>query len=1110
MVNVSEIVRALINDTAARLKTVFNDPSAKDPERKTRLLEYVQRTRHKLLRLRVLLKWCQESHALIERSQALRLLLEDRTANVVNSADILFEFHNMSRFNPVRLPLFQVSSAAQILCNRVPELPAIIKRIGQPPATTPSDAAAAEALKNLNRYICARLLRSNDGTKFTSLKIENGQVRCTVEHEFEMWLTLEGSSGDTPWRLLEVEILVESIEGRDVDRKQTLHIIYILQQALQAHKSDQPLNHLCTLTRSFCVQLQMDILSMQAEKLQHCNWLREKTSDPSHTVFELKFWSRTHGIDTEGSSIQIGLDLSISDRLLLSVSPTLEGVQSNTLNKQMFTDGKLNIKGLVQWVKQRQSHRRIERLHESLSDGMDEQTIEKHLKLCEGDPTGSAFTTLELRLSEFQSMAVHVDLWSGNYVLQSSTMSMQMLQDLQRTLNSDVAELPGFFTGMQRRSRSIEMYSAAKMAGMQVFLKGLPFLPSFDGLVPSVPPKLTCEHTVYIRFPHCPSTFLSSSLNEDSEPVFSIISSTGEIAQPVQGLPELQPAPEGSRKRKAPTTKASKSKQAKTNSSTKAEHTQAGGTDDIRSTYAELLTAAMKLNRSAAQKMELVQMLNSARVSFKEAQHDKLACSIECEPLSSNEATVSCNASGGFTVVLMQHHSLFTTRSLHSTNKYVQSASGLGKFSHTAAALTFEYDKNANWDTFVKDLQAVRTMTRLCKEVEVIAAARSQSFQIEEMTFVQIRLVYDHASSAPQRLDFRVSYDDSQTSQIDFLHFPHCADVDPHLAVLLKRDNCLTPMLEALELLWPCFKIVQQFVQATAGYTLTMHNHQQARLLHVRTLNGFDIQFHPGNQVRFCAAPRAPGMRISVPKLNDFISTAIRPIVAGSTHTGDVFIPQSQLALCLDKAHLYMGCAFLFAILEPGRKYQQSLGSVKLEFAIHDYSKMTLKLTQSVPITELASNIRLYFEVFKSFVERRMGPYDNASLKAVMTLLIIPIGVLPLFIEILRRETNPETYECAGLKSVLICTSEQESPKVRARAATTSGVSQKHLLFCVRVTYESGKCRLLKLLLSFSQDLKQPGTLKLIGEDGKHRDWPVSFDQPQSLTQIIGLVLNEK
>ena len=60
---------------------------------------------------------------------------------------------------------------------------------------------------------------------------------------------------------------------------------------------------------------------------------------------------------------------------------------------------------------------------------------------------------------------------------------------------------------------------------------------------------------------------------------------------------------------------------------------------------------------------------------------------------------------------------------------------------------------------------------------------------------MQIRLVYDHASSAPQRLDFRVSYDDSQNSQIDFLHFPHCADVDPHLAVLLKRDNWYVAVL---------------------------------------------------------------------------------------------------------------------------------------------------------------------------------------------------------------------------------------------------------------------------------------------------------------------------
>lgn len=41
------------------------------------------------------------------------------------------------------------------------------------------------------------------------LQIENGRVKFTVEHEFEVSLTLMGDSITEPWRLLEIEILVE-------------------------------------------------------------------------------------------------------------------------------------------------------------------------------------------------------------------------------------------------------------------------------------------------------------------------------------------------------------------------------------------------------------------------------------------------------------------------------------------------------------------------------------------------------------------------------------------------------------------------------------------------------------------------------------------------------------------------------------------------------------------------------------------------------------------------------------------------------------------------------------------------------------------------------------
>ena len=43
-------------------------------------------------------------------------------------------------------------------------------------------------------------------------QIENGYVRLTVEHEFEVTLTLMGDSPSEVWRLLEVDITVEDKE----------------------------------------------------------------------------------------------------------------------------------------------------------------------------------------------------------------------------------------------------------------------------------------------------------------------------------------------------------------------------------------------------------------------------------------------------------------------------------------------------------------------------------------------------------------------------------------------------------------------------------------------------------------------------------------------------------------------------------------------------------------------------------------------------------------------------------------------------------------------------------------------------------------------------------
>ena len=62
---------------------------------------------------------------------------------------------------------------------------------------------------------------------------ENGRVKFYVEHEFAVALTLMGDGPAIPWRLLDIEILVEDPEtgGKFLAYKQL--IVDVLQGALR-------------------------------------------------------------------------------------------------------------------------------------------------------------------------------------------------------------------------------------------------------------------------------------------------------------------------------------------------------------------------------------------------------------------------------------------------------------------------------------------------------------------------------------------------------------------------------------------------------------------------------------------------------------------------------------------------------------------------------------------------------------------------------------------------------------------------------------------------------------------------------------------------------------
>lgn len=90
-----------------------------------------------------------------------------------------------------------------------------------------------------------------------------------IEHEFEVSLTLMGDAQNVPWRLLEIEILVEDKEtGNGKALVHPLQVDYI-HRLIQARlvENQSALDEVYNLMHFFCQSLQLEVLNTQALKL---------------------------------------------------------------------------------------------------------------------------------------------------------------------------------------------------------------------------------------------------------------------------------------------------------------------------------------------------------------------------------------------------------------------------------------------------------------------------------------------------------------------------------------------------------------------------------------------------------------------------------------------------------------------------------------------------------------------------------------------------------------------------------------------------------------------------------------------------------------------------
>ncbi|KAG4074048.1 hypothetical protein HA402_014253 [Bradysia odoriphaga] len=242
-------------------------PRKTDMERKIEIYNFSARTRQLFIRLLALVKWAN-SASKVDKSAHIMNFLDKQSMLFVDTADMLARMARETLVH-ARLPNFHIPAAIEILTTGTySRLPACIReKIVPPDPITPSEKK--QTLLRLNQVIQHRLVTGNLMPQMRKFKIDCGRVTFHVEHEFEVSLTVMGDGPNVPWRLLEIEILVEDKETGDgkalVHTQQVLYIHQVIQARIVDNQN--ALAEVYNCLHHFCQSLQLEVLYTQTLRL---------------------------------------------------------------------------------------------------------------------------------------------------------------------------------------------------------------------------------------------------------------------------------------------------------------------------------------------------------------------------------------------------------------------------------------------------------------------------------------------------------------------------------------------------------------------------------------------------------------------------------------------------------------------------------------------------------------------------------------------------------------------------------------------------------------------------------------------------------------------------
>lgn len=411
-----------------------------DMERKIEIVQFASRTRQLFVRLLALVKW-MNSASKVNKCGRILSFLHQQEMLLIDTADNLARMARETLVH-ARLPSFSLPCAVDVLTTGTySRLPSCIRdRIIPPGPITPLEKK--QTLQRLSQIIEHRIVTTDLPRHMCKPLIGNGRVKFRVEHEFEVTLTLMGDGPTIPWRLLDINFLVEDPEVGDGQALvHSLQVNYI-HQLVQSRLIDneQPLDDLHACLHSFCQSLQLEVLHSQTLSL-----MRHRLGDSIHieeyTVGKcllLSYWRDSGKKDSKPFQQVYKLNVHVNEAdknkpLQISHFPQILGSESTKVAHTITSDHLSIEKLLVHTVHIR-----------SLTKLKD---LDRELRLILSAPCEIRDVPLILYVSllnpclDSEKLCIAVDLMKGTFLVSLAQKATALTSEIEECLNADKRDL---------------------------------------------------------------------------------------------------------------------------------------------------------------------------------------------------------------------------------------------------------------------------------------------------------------------------------------------------------------------------------------------------------------------------------------------------------------------------------------------------------------------------------------------------------------------------------------------------------------------------------------------------------------------------------------------